>query len=249
MDSSTPTINRGYRNTVLIPDDESPIVSNYRSNIQGISSANDGGETITDRSSARLARSPTRLSDAMDKNKLTPTKPISESVDDRNLAGGAADLSRAAKALRRANSLPNLSRDIKENCLFHQFPTWNEIHKNRSRSKSMCNVDYSNWSNGDFPNGSDGKNQQIGATSGEGCVIGNLKRILSVSLSTPIGLPRKHLFQECSPELKEITFGEDVEMLDLEQVNQSKQETMAKPTSILDNIGNNIVPVSGRNKL
>lgn len=62
MDSSTPTINRGYRNTVLIPDDESPIVSNYRSNIQGIYSDNDGGETITDRSSARLARSPTRLS-------------------------------------------------------------------------------------------------------------------------------------------------------------------------------------------
>ena len=116
----------------------------------------------------------------------------------------------------------------------------------------MCDVvDYSNWSNSDFPNGSVGSNQLSGATAGESCITGKFKRILSVSPSTPIGLPRKHLFQDCSPDLREITFGEDVEMVDLEQLDQKKLETVVKPTSTLNNIGDNLarIKVVGRRRI
>ena len=58
----------------------------------------------------------------MDKNRITPVKILSESVEEKNLAGGASDLSRAAK---RSNSMPNLSWDNVDNCLFKKYPTRN----------------------------------------------------------------------------------------------------------------------------
>ena len=152
---------------------------------------------------------------------MTPAKPLSESVDDRNLAGGAADLSRAGRCIsiiRRANSLPNLSMDIEDNCLFNKFPMWNVAHTKRAqRRQSSEIVDYSNWSNTDFSNKSNELDLQKPNVNSPSIGNANFKRILNISPSTPIGLPRKHLFQESSPNLREITHGEDVEMIDVEQ--------------------------------
>ena len=50
-------------------------------------------------------------------------------------------------------------------------------------------------------------------------VLKSVKRNLAISPSTPLGLPRKLVFRELNQEISQISFGEDIEMLDLEKYN------------------------------
>ena len=93
MNTSTPKQAWTYRATEAIPDETSPIVNDNKND----------------------TRNRTDLSGGMASNKLTPIKPLSESSENRNLAGGAKDLSGANK---KSMSLPNLSWDTIDNCLF-----------------------------------------------------------------------------------------------------------------------------------
>ena len=273
MDTSTPTHVDGYRSMQLIPDVESPIDRGV--NQESTTEDTTGGEVDP--------KSPTHLSGHMDQNKLTPVKLLSESAEERRLAGGASDLS---KGFRRSNSLPNLSWENINNSLFNPYPTRNKLYivGNRRHSMSDVEIDYSRWSNRDFTDSVVGTDQselvQLGGTESNELmqpgdtesnksmqaeqitemrdtddkleasesnklmqveqitemrttddkleasvveindvngspILRNVKRGLNISPSTPLGLPRKQLFQGGKQETKSITFGEDVEMLEL----------------------------------
>ena len=74
---------------------------------------------------------------------------------------------------------------------------------------------------------------------------GHLNRILSILCIPPltpqngplwpIGLPRKHLFQENRPNLREITQGEDVEMFDMEQQDHGRTPTLTPVEEVISN--------------
>lgn len=89
------------------------------------------------------------MSDIMDDNRITPKKVLSDSAEEKQLAGGAKDLSGAVK---KSNSLPNLTWERIENSMFKQYPTRAEQHVVRRRY-SMDGVDCSSWSNKDFSAG------------------------------------------------------------------------------------------------
>ena len=232
MNTSTPTSMGPYRQSKLIPDETSPIL---------IVSPDKGSEVPSFDNLAQ--KSPTELSGDLDRNCITPVKVLTESKEDKKLAGGARDLSLAGK---RSSSLPNLSWDNVENSLFRDYPTRNRMHLVRNRMLSMGDIDdidYTRWSNKDFPDGDamkqgkelekqdteseklctdsevKGGNGQVGGcvTSNGSPMLRNSKRQLNVSPSTPIGLLRKHLFREQRQEMMEITFSEDIDMVDLEE--------------------------------
>ena len=97
----------------------------------------------------------TELSGNLDNNHLSPVKTLTESTEEKKLAGGAKDLSNAGK---RSTSLPNLTWDNIENSLFHWYPTRNKSHVIRNRTMSegdAMEVDYTKWSNKDFFDGSE----------------------------------------------------------------------------------------------
>ena len=338
VNTSTPTQWGSYRESQLIPDDTSPILLE-----QAVK------DTSDDETGVIESVNRTEVSGNLDKNKLTPDKLLSESKEDQNIAGGARDLSNAAK---KSTSMPNLSWDNIENSMFKPYQTRNKLHVNRARSVS---IDYTEWSNDDFPaetelvqveivdaesdkmadtNAQTGtesekvivddfsikpelslavevdaesnkrlhKNALISSESEKvikleeeltigdtvrlpgnentenqcwklnkidsnvetesdkvfgvdedlhcddrrangrkiitpnrsGSVCGSPKlrqnkRVLNVSPSTPIGLPRKHLFRETQDQLNSITFSEDVDMVD---ISVKETITCSKPDFI-----------------
>lgn len=117
MQTSTPRSMGDYRNTQLIEDEgllTSPIVNT--------------SDFSNDRVEATLSSSHkkrTNVSDTLDKTKLTPDKPLSDSKEELKLARGARDLSRGHK---KSSSLPNLSWDNIENSLFKPYPTRERNH-------------------------------------------------------------------------------------------------------------------------
>ena len=114
------------------------------------------------------------------------------------------------------NSMPNLSRDILDNCLYHPYLTRDDAYGRKStRRHSIGDVDYTEWSNRDFSDVSKEVSTEFQEANSQN--IGKFKRILNISPSTPVGLQRKHISLDCSPKLRVITHGEDVEMVDLEQ--------------------------------
>ena len=85
---------------------------------------------------------------------------LTESDEERNLAGGALDLSRANK---RSKSLPDLSWENIKNSLFSNYPTRNKDHVIRKRRHSAGdtnNVNYEDWSNRDFTTESEKEHQE-----------------------------------------------------------------------------------------
>ena len=248
MDTSTPKHFGDYRNNELIPDTISPTSPITGNTTQG--TENDHSDMADNN---RNARNATNLSGNIDGTRLTPIKPISESAEDKKLAGGAQDLSNANK---RSSSLPNLSWENIDNCMFNKYPTRNKEFIVRSRAHSVGSVDgvdYGAWRSSDFSTESNKVNEvlepeldkvdaptehsltesekvkvhnsvvgdgndsvvRIGISDGSP-VLRRAKRILSTSPSTPIGLQRKFQTSEMQRELKVVTFGEDVEMLDLQ---------------------------------
>ena len=104
MNSSTPNNRKLYREQQIIPVETSPILE-VQGELINASTSWDGSET----------RGRTNLSDELDKNRITPIKILTESNEERNLAGGARDLSLADK---KSTSMPNLSWENIENNLF-----------------------------------------------------------------------------------------------------------------------------------
>ena len=95
------------------------------------------------------ARNKTNLSGGLDNTKLTPAKVLTESAEERKLAGGVKDLSRT---LKKSSSMPNLTWESIDNCLFSNYQSRREEHivRNRRISCEIDNINYNDWSSGDF---------------------------------------------------------------------------------------------------
>ena len=111
METSTPTLAGGYRSVQLIPEGDSTLGSLGTPETSEV-----GGGATSDMSCGTKQRSPTQVSNNMDGTKITPDKVLSESDMEQKLAGGAGELS---GALRRSNSLPNLTWETIENSMFN----------------------------------------------------------------------------------------------------------------------------------
>ena len=128
------------RNNEIIPDQTSPIGQELQTT----------SELEVDSTKDIASGNPTQLSDALDQNKLTPDKILSESQENKNLCGGAKDLSKAHK---KSVSLPNLSWENIDNSLFISYPTRDKryVASTRRMSVGMIDgVDCSKWSERDF---------------------------------------------------------------------------------------------------
>ena len=251
MDTSTPSHMGLYRTKEIIPEETSPISAQD----QDTSNGSDSVGIIAN-------NKPTQISDCMDQSKLTPVKVVSESAEERNLMGGAQNLSNAYK---KSTSLPNLSWDNVDNSLFIGYPTRNKLYVTRTRSKTVGTidgVDCSGWSHGDFSNdsnkcvpekdgvfgrdnslldnniGNDVSNKQLENVNTPldqvnmgSPMLRSTKRRLNISPNTPVGLVRK-IHQECDkqPVAAMITFGEDVEMEDLDYDSSERDVNVNCPT-------------------
>ena len=154
METSTPTNIGAYRNNQLIPDEDSPIYIGS----PGLMSNTD--DTVDQ-------KSPTRLSLEVDQSKLTPLKQLTSSEEDKKLAGGAFDLSGAR---RQSRSLPNLSWENIDNCIFKPYPTRDKQHIARNRRHSLVDmegIDVDGWSSGEFPSGEDNCISSVAGTESD----------------------------------------------------------------------------------
>ena len=159
METSTPKNMGQFRDNKIIPDESTP-TSPITTSSSALVEEGDSEEGCPQRIH-------TNLSDKLELNKLTPTKLVSESAEDRRLFGGARDLSRAKM---KSTSLPNLSWDNVENCLFFQYPTRNKLHILRPRTTSLGSsgdVDITEWSNKDFSSNNNIEREQESEQTGQ----------------------------------------------------------------------------------
>ena len=157
METSTPNHfdSQAYRLETVDSDDNSPIMK-----------ATDVVENQCECEEVELIDYSTKncrtnLSDKLDKTKLTPVKPISNSAEERFFMGGTADLTNAAVAaglIRRSSSLPDICQ-LEDNSFFIKLPArwqdnsmlvrWRSNSVGR-RSIPSADIDFSKWSTNDF---------------------------------------------------------------------------------------------------
>ena len=141
METSTTTHVGGYRMVELISGDDSTLDSLGTPGNSDISS-----DTTNDMTGGTKKKSPTQVSNNMDGTKINPDKVLSGSDIEQKLAGGAGE---SSGALRRSNSLPNLTWETIENSLFETYPSRDKQHIVRKHC-SMGDINISAWSNKDF---------------------------------------------------------------------------------------------------
>ena len=147
MNTSTPKQTWNYRVSEPIPDEASPILGDVE---EGNNSRASPTTITTGTSAANTSQQRgTNLSTEMDTANITPSKILKESTEERKLAGGARDLSRTYKG---STSMPNLSWENIDNCLFSHYNSRREEHVVRKRrvSLELDMLNFHEWSNKDF---------------------------------------------------------------------------------------------------